>query len=327
MFMVGVAIPYSHAGRKAKGDSETKIWLHNGLRAVLLVLLGVFLSSNWSEQTNWSFVNVLSQIGLGYVFVCLLRGAGLRVQLAALAATLAGYWLWFALWPVPPSGLDHAVGLPATTHHLSGFFAHWDRCTNPAAAFDSWFLNLFPRGKPFVANEEGYVTLNFIPSMGTMILGLMAGELLRGPKSGLAKFGALVAAGSACLLLGCLAGWTVCPIVKKIWTPSWTLYSGGWVLWLLAAFYGLLDLRGWKGWAFPFTVVGMNSIAIYCMSQLLRPWIKNTFHIHIVTPLQGRLGTAWWDGTFGPMVQCAVILAVLWLACWWMYRRGIFLRI
>src|SRR5207302_7822498 len=107
--------------------------------------------------------------------------------------------------------------------------------------------------------------------------GLMAGELLRGPKNGAAKLGWLAAAGLACLVLGQIAGWTVCPIVKRIWTPSFAVYSAGWVLWMLAAFYAVCDLKGWKRWAFPLTVVGMNSIAIYLMSQLLRGPIKGTF--------------------------------------------------
>ncbi|HMC67474.1 MAG TPA: DUF5009 domain-containing protein, partial [Gemmataceae bacterium] len=88
MFMVGVAIPYSYASRKAKGDSEGRIWFHVIIRAIVLVLLGVFLSSNGAKQTNFTFVNVLSQIGLGYAFVYLLRGRRVLLQLLATAAIL-----------------------------------------------------------------------------------------------------------------------------------------------------------------------------------------------------------------------------------------------
>jgi predicted acyltransferase len=323
MFMVGVAMPYSYASRKAKGEADGTIWVHTIYRAVILVLLGIFLSSNWSPRTNFTFVNVLTQIGLGYAFVFPLLGRGLKLQLGALAAVLVGYWLWFLLFPLPAPGFDHAsVGWAKDWEGLPGWFAHWDKNTNAAAWFDSWFLPLFPPAdpiKPYRFNEGGYQTLNFIPSMGTMILGLMAGELLRSRRDPRRKFQALVAAGAICLGFGWLAGEFVCPLVKRIWTPSWTLFSSGWTFWLLAGFYWLIDLRGWRGWAFPLVVVGMNSIAMYCMSQLLKPWVGETLKRH--------LGPGWFAGPFGPVVQSAAVLCVFWLVCLWMYRRKLFLRI
>src|SRR5262249_2992160 len=65
MFMVGVAIPSSYASRKARGDSDTRILAHTFLRALLLVLLGVFLTSAFEKRTAWVFTIVLCQIGLG----------------------------------------------------------------------------------------------------------------------------------------------------------------------------------------------------------------------------------------------------------------------
>jgi predicted acyltransferase len=323
IFMVGVAIPYSHASRKAKGESEGRIFVHTVWRAAVLVFLGVFLTSNWSKRTNFVFTNVLAQIGLGYVYVYLLRGRGLTAQLSALALLLVGTTLWFAVYPLPGPGFDYAaVGLPANWRWLDGHFAHWDKNTNFAAAFDSWFLNLFPQQdptKPFRFNPGGYATLNFVPSMATMILGLMAGEMLRRPGTVKDKLDTLIFWGSVCMVLGLLAGWFVCPIVKRIWTPSWVLYSGGWTFWLLAAFFWLIEVRGYRRWAFPLVVVGMNSIAMYLMSQLLRGWLKTTFHIHF--------GPRWFIGTYGPLVETSAILLVLWLICLWLYRRGIFLRV
>ena len=200
MFMVGVAMPYSIASRRAKGDSEIKITFHVLYRAIFLVLLAIFLSSNWSKRTNFVFTNVLAQIGLGYAFLYLLLGRGVRVQLAALGGILIGYWLLFFLWPLPAVGFDyHSVGWKDDWQGLPGQLAHWDKNTNAAAAFDSWFLNLFPPaepGKPFRFNEGGYQTLNFVPSLATMLLGLLAGEMLRTPKSKWQKLGWLVLARS-----------------------------------------------------------------------------------------------------------------------------------
>jgi predicted acyltransferase len=348
MFMAGVAVPFAYVSRKNKGESDGKILCHVAIRSLALVLLGFFLSSTGSQPPGHLLVNVLTQIGLGYFFVYLLRGRGVGVQLAALTAVLCGYWLWFACFPLPPERFQYeTVGVTGSVGKLEGFFAHWNKNTNAAAFFDRWLMNLlpaYPSDKPFEYNREGYPTLNFIPSMGTMILGLMAGELLRGPRSGLHKLVVLVGSGFVCLVLGLAADWTVCPIVKKIWTPSWTLFSGGLVLWMLAAFYGVMDLRGWKSWAFPLTVVGMNSIAIYCLAQLIKAPIRNTF-----TNLFGKwwfeggplpdwagdltksftnlFGKWWFEGVYGPIFQNAVIVVVLWLACWVLYRRKIFLKV
>jgi heparan-alpha-glucosaminide N-acetyltransferase len=334
MFMVGVAMPYSIASRRAKGDSERKIIAHVLYRAVVLVLLAIFLTSNWSKQTEFVFTNVLAQIGLGYAFLYLLLGRGMRVQMIALAGILIGYWLLFLLWPQPGEGFSYrSVGLPENWQHLSGWFAHWDKNTNAAAAFDVWFLNLFPRSKSFVFNEGGYQTLNCVPSLGTMLLGLMAGEMLRTPKSKEQKFAWLLAAGALCLALGWLAGEFVCPIVKRIWTPSWVLFSGGWTFAMLAGFFWIIDMQGWRRWSFPLIVVGMNSIAMYCMAQLMKGWIRHTLQTHLgplALPSLKWLNLGdpiWLNDTFGPIVQSAAVLLVMWLICLWMYRRGLFLRI
>jgi predicted acyltransferase len=320
MFMVGVAMPYSYASRKAQGQTERQMLRHAILRAFLLVCLGIFLSSNYSKETNFTFVNVLTQIGLGYVFVFLLIDKGWRLQLLVLASILIGYWLAFAAYPVPADGFDFtSVGVKATDEWFAGWFAHWNKNANFAAMVDVWFLNLFPRAQPFVFNSGGYQTLNFVPSMGTMIIGLMAGELLRGSRAPLDKCRLLIRWGALCLALGVLAGVTVCPIVKRIWTPSWTLFSAGWTLWMLAGFYWVIDLQGYRRWAFPLVVVGMNSIAMYCMSQLMKPWVKRT--------LQTHFGQDLFQGPYGDLSFCIANLGVLWLICYWLYRQKIFIRI
>ncbi len=341
MFMVGVALPYSYASRKAKNESDGWIFVHTVWRAALLVALGVFLSSNGSAITRYTFVNVLSQIGLGYVFVYLLRGRGLLVQFAALVLILVGYTALFAAYPLPAEDKDwQAVGVKDGGETLSGFSAHWAKNANAAHDFDVWFLNLFPQPAPpegvdpekwekrgfiprkhwqFAFNEGGYQTLNFMPSMATMLLGLMAGEMLRGWRSRQMKLVLLIAAGIVCLALGLLAGEMGVPIVKRIWTPSWALYSSGWTFLMLAAFYGVIDVVGWQRWAFPLVVVGMNSIAIYCMSQLMRGWIGGTMKTH--------LPASWFAGPYGLILYTTLILVVLWLICLWLYRRKIFLKI
>ena len=164
-FLVGVALPYSIASRMAKGGTFGKMFAHALWRSLVLVALGIFLRSMRGPQTNFTFEDTLTQIGLGYPFLFLLGFRPPRWQWIALAVILAGYWLAWALYPLPGPGFDYqAVGVPPDwQHHYSGFAAHWNKNANLGNAFDQWFLNLFPRIKPFVANGGGYLTLSFIP--------------------------------------------------------------------------------------------------------------------------------------------------------------------
>ena len=66
----------------------------------------------------------------------------------------------------------------------------------------------------------------------------------------------------------------ICPVVKRIWTPSWTLFSGGWCLLLTAAFYVVIEIWNRRAWAFGLLVIGMNSIAAYCIAHLFDDFIS-----------------------------------------------------
>jgi heparan-alpha-glucosaminide N-acetyltransferase len=325
MFMVGLSMAYSYASRAAKGESYGRMLWHAVTRAAILILLGIFLYSENRPQTNFVFKNVLTQIGLGYVFLFLLWNRPLWVQAVAAVAILFGDWLMFAMYPAPDAAFDFSeFGVPADwPHHLSGFAAHFDKNTNAAAAFDRWFLNLFPRPEPFVFDKEGYCTLNFIPSLATMIFGLMTGELLRGTRSTQSKMLAMIGWGVAGIAVGLLLDVTgVCPIVKRTWTSSFTLYSTGWVLFMLAAFYVVVDVGGYKRWTWPLVIVGMNSIAVYVVASLLRPWIGRTLQTHF----GARLFDVF-SHDYSPIAESVLILAAIWMMAWWMYRQKIFVRI
>ena len=324
MFMVGVALPFSISNRKAAGQPFGKLFLHALWRGLALVLLGVFLSSTGNKQTDWNFVIVLSQIGLGYPILWLLAWTRPRTQSIAACTILVACWAAFAFYPLPPADFDWSkAGVPADWPHLQGFAAHWEKNVNIAAAFDQWFLNLFPRKEPFVFNGGGYETLNFVPSLATMIFGLLAGGLLRSERKGSEKFRWLIVCGLAGLAIGFLLDLSgICPNVKRIWTPTFAIFSTGWTCLMLAAFYGLIELRGYRRWAFPFMVAGMNSIALYCMSMLMKPFVRERLKLHIAQNMFDVFGK-----TYAPMVEMGSILIVLWLISFWMYRIKIFLRI
>src|SRR5262249_55997524 len=113
----------------------------------------------------------------------------------------------------------------------------------------------------------------------TLLLGRMSGEMLQGDRKNSSKL-LIVFGGGVVLMALSLAVEPYCPIVKRIWTPSWVLFSGAYVLWMLGAFYAVIDVIGFKWWAFPLVVLGVNSILLYLMGQLLRPWVAQQFQIH-----------------------------------------------
>jgi len=332
MFMVGAAMAFSYAKRRQQGQSYPRLLGHAVWRSLVLIFLGIFLiSPDRAGRTNWSLMNVLTQMGLGYTFLFLLWGRSWGTQAVAAAVILIGTWLVYVLYP--DAGIDPARGAPEVgvtrawaQQHLTAIEPAWHKNANVGHALDVWLLNKLPVSRPFRFNDGGYQTLNFLPSLATMLFGLMCGELLRGSQPPRRKLVILVGAGFAGLLVGQMLDLTgVCPLVKRIWTPSWALFSTGWCCLILACLYGILDVLGYRRWAFPLVVVGVNSIAIYCMSMTLKSWVERTLRTHFGSDV--FLGWGHLDPLYEPMLRCTLVGLVFWLACWWMYRRKIFIRI
>ena len=156
-FLVGVALPFSIVARMAKGQTRLQLSFHVFWRALILILLGIFLRSSGRLQAYFTFEDTLTQIGLGYGFLFLMGFWSKRAQWLTLGALLVEYWLAFVLYPLPAAGFDFTqVGVPKDWSYLvNGFTAHRNKNGNLAWAFDTWFLNLFPREQPFLFNGRG----------------------------------------------------------------------------------------------------------------------------------------------------------------------------
>ncbi len=261
MFMVGVSMAYSYAKRAKLGDSYRSMLGHAFSRAGILILLSWFLMSKSQTETNWTLTNVLGQIGLGYGFLFLLWNRSVRTQAIAAAGILLGTWLLYVVWPgsgLGPEGRpEFGIGEAWLAEHLKGVSASWHKSANAGQAVDLRLLNLFPRTEPYTFNGGGYHSINFIPSIATMLFGLMCGELLRSQRDEREKLKLLLIAGATGLIAGQFLNLTgICPLV----------------------------------------VVGSNSIAIYCMSMTLKPFTAKQWQIHFgqdVFTLWGALGEAW----------------------------------
>ena len=156
-----------------------------------------------------------------------------------------------------------------------------------------------------------------------MILGLIAGETLRSERTPVQKVRWLVVAGVVALLAGWgLGALSVCPVVKKLWTPTWVLFSGGWCLLLMALFYLVIDVWQRRTWSFPLMVIGLNSIAAYCAVHLMNGFIRSSLLTHLGADSFRIFGKA-----YEPLLLGGASLLLFWLMLFWMYRRKVFLRI
>jgi predicted acyltransferase len=154
----------------------------------------------------------------------------------------------------------------------------------------------------------------------TVMMGALAGQLLRSELSKARKTLFLLGAGVACIYLGTWWG-LIFPIIKHIWTSSMVLYAGGWSLVLLGVFYLLIDVCRLRFLAFPFVVIGRNAIFAYVAASLFMGPVFRAVARVFLGSLEARLGL-WYETT----VAVGAFL-VLWLILLHMYRRKIFIKV
>jgi predicted acyltransferase len=190
---------------------------------------------------------------------------------------------------------------------------------------------------PFVANENfgtwldlqyggadlngHWVSFNAIPTTAHTIWGVLAGQLLRSNRTAGEKLKILLIAG----VIGLVAGYAlnpVTPIIKRICTSSFILASGGWTILSLAFSYWLIDMKNQKNWSLFFAIVGMNPLFIYLFAHVGGA----NFIEHMLHPFS--MAIFGWTGTLSAkIITSGIVLYLLWYICYWMYKKGIFIRI
>ena len=324
-FLVGTSLAFSFSNRSREGQSWEWMFFHALVRSLILVFLGIFLRSLGKPSTNFTFDDTLTQIGLGYGLLFFFADRKpLTIALGAVGV-LVFYWLVFALYPLPPSSFNYAaVGVPESwQHHAKGFAGHWNKNSNAAWAFDVWWMNLFPREMRFEFSAGGYCTLSFIPTLGTMLLGLLAGSWMRDIEQSGRRSAVFLTTAAVCFAGGlAMDHFGICPIVKRIWTPSWVLWSGAiCFLWLLVLSWICDDARLTR-WSFFFRVIGANSIVAYVMSWTIEGWLKQAIERHF-----GFAIKTWVPEPYRAFFLGCSVLLIFWLILLWLYRRKIFVRI
>lgn len=273
-------------------------------RAALLWFIGVLYYGGWSEGLDRvRLLGVLQRIALCYLFAGLffvyLKPRGLLITLVSL---LAGYWAMLTFIPVP--------GLERVSFEEGKNFANW---------VDSEFLPL--RKWNDTHDPEGL--LSTLPAIGTCLLGVFAGRLMRDPRwTPVRRVQVLLGAGVAAILLGQLWGLQF-PVIKQLWTSSFVLIAAGWSALLFAAFYWIIDVKGVARWAQPFVWIGLNPITIYLLGNLLN------FDALAARVLGGPV-QAFADGIsngLGLVVISVGGMLLSVLVCWYLHRRKLYLRL
>jgi predicted acyltransferase len=163
-----------------------------------------------------------------------------------------------------------------------------------------------------------YVTINFITSTVTTLIGAWTGGLLLRTARPIPTMMKLVE-GAVVSFLMVFAFWALVPGVKRIWTATFTFYSAGWVLLMLLIFYYVIEVLGLRRWTFPLVVIGANSIFIYSADILFRGWLDNALGVFT--------GGYTLFGELGPVLQSCTILLVLWYVNYFLYKHKIFIKV
>jgi predicted acyltransferase len=297
LFIVGVAMPFSFAKRLERGDSKRQLYIHIIKRVAILCVLAL-ISKGQLQTYDWEnmqiFTSTLQAIAMGYLIASIVMlNMKVRWQIVTVAALLLLYWALVALVPVPGYG--------------AGVFTENG---NLVSYLDNLILGHRQRG-------TGFRIISLMTFGCTVLLGVLAGHLLRSEKTKKTKVVWLFAAAVGCLLLGLL--WdNRLPIIKKIWTGSFVLFAAGWSYLLLALFYLIIDVWGLRKWAFAFVVIGMNAIAVYMATQV--------FDFRLIGDIFVA-ALAKWTGHWHEFVRAVAGFTAVWLILWWMYRKKSFIKI
>ena len=294
LFLIGVVLPFSLVRRRTQGESLGRQYLHFLTRSLLLIVLGG-IPDGLLRFEHWPFLGgVLAHIGLCYLPAALLvRHTGWRIRAGTVGGYLLAYWLASLLVPIPRAG---GAGAFTEAGSLASFLDH------QLISGRLW--------------NEGPAS---IPS-GVMIIlvGSLAGEWLRSERAGTKKAAGLALAGAAGVSLGFLWSFSFPMIKRVVWSSSYVTYACGWSLLMLALFYWVIDVKGFRRWSFFFVVIGVNAITIYSLQSIVN--FRDIARMFVQ-------GIAQHSGIFSPLILPLGLLALKWWLLWFLYRHKVFLRL
>ena len=308
LFLAGVSWPFSLSSQQARGRTPLQIHLKVFQRAVILFVLGMIYNGVLKEfKPTFRIPSVLGFIGISWAIGAIIfyHIKNNWIRSGIVGALLFGYWgvLRFVAAPGSPAGCD--------TYAMEYNIISWlDRTLMPNHIFQKLY-----DPESFFAVAGG---------VAMALLGMMAGSLLKSEKFQPAQKTLILLAGFVGLLAADALFMYVMgdKIVKSLWSPSFVLSAAAYSTFMLAVFYHLVDVWGLKKWAFPFMVIGMNSITIYLMGRFI--WfggITKYFFGGIIKEI-GEIEPLW-----APVADRTFSILVLWLILYFFYRKKIFLKV
>jgi predicted acyltransferase len=312
LFIVGVSMSFSFAKRLEASD-RSHLYRQVFRRSAILYGLGLLLSAFPDfDIGNLRYVGVLPRIALAYLATSLIvLNLSRRAQVWVFAGILLVYWGLMKLVPVPGFG----AGVLTPEGNLAG-----------------WIDSVVLPGRLYQGTWDPEGLLSTLPAIATALSGVFTGYWLRSGRDRLEIVRGMMAAGSVAVALGLV--WDLWfPINKNLWTSSYVLFTSGAALVCLAVCYWLIDVRGYRKWAQPAVVFGVNAIAVFVLSGLLT---RLLIRIHVPADPDPITLKQWIFETFfaswaSPM-NASLAYAVTYLLFWWamialLYRRKIFIKI
>ena len=296
LFVIGVAMPFSYRSRSQHGQTWTRQVMHALLRGMILYALGDFIISYHAGELQTNFPVVLQKIGVCYFLAFLILRLHLGLQLGTALLLLVAHTAAYLLYAGDS-------GDP------------WARGDNVGRYVqENWF---------HLPVRSGNTALNAITGTVNVILGILCGRLLQSSRHTLLKISLMLLSG----IVIAAAGWALAtqipqpiPINKWLWTSSYTLWTGGITLLGMVVFYCVIDVWHCRFWAFPLVVVGMNSISVYLVAQLLRPQIQKAIVLCIPKSIQNEFAGY-------PVLLSVLVLLAIWGFAYWLYRHRVFMRV
>ncbi|HZY37932.1 MAG TPA: DUF5009 domain-containing protein [Mucilaginibacter sp.] len=308
LFMAGVSTPFSVGRYLEKGKTRTQLLLRVIKRGLILVLLGLVVNNGLKIQplADIRFPSVLGRIGLAYMF------ANIIYLYASEIAQM--FWFWFFI-----------VGYYLLLKFTSAPGFHPGDLT-PQGNFASWVDRTILPGHLYVPYPGTHINMHdpeglfsTIPAISTGILGILTGTLLKKKnRTQVEKTLIMAAVGAVFILLSLL--WNMdFPINKNLWSSSFVLLVGGISLLLMSFFYYVIDVLGYKKWAFFFKVIGMNSILIYISGHFIKWSYTNQGFFQWLFQLVGN--------PYNVVVMGITFVLIKWLFLYYLYQKKTFLRV
>lgn len=341
LWIVGVAIPLSVSRRIEQGQSRRQLFRHAVRRAAVLFGLGLFLAvfsfcvdgslaklgfGEWLRNvlTDVRIPGVLQRIAVCYlVTMAIFLRTGIRGQVGWIVGLLLGYWVLMQFAPFP-------VNVHGAARYVSGLF-------EKGANFSAYVDNLVLNG-PVIGTHvwktagtwdpEG--TVSTIPAIATCLFGVLAGHLLRSKRSSAEKTAWLMVAGALLMWLGLI--WDLAlPINKNLWTSSYSVFMAGLAMICLGVYYWLIDVQGWRKWANPFAIYGMNAITVFVLAGVIGRLLSIKIEASgkptsIQACLFGNLFSPLASPKNASLLWALIFVLLLYAVAYGMYRRKWFVK-